>query len=75
MRKQETASTFKVSIQLVWGFGSHQFKMPSFQTNNKKCITDSDAHQQNMAFVPDLMPQALTKLGEVCMMLITGQAL
>lgn len=38
--------------------------MPSFQTNNIKCVTDSDAHQQNMAFAPDLISQALTKRKE-----------
>lgn len=58
MSKEETTSAFKVSIQLVWGFGSHQFQMSSIQTNNIKCRTDSDTHQQNMAFVLDLTPQA-----------------
>lgn len=75
MSKQETTSIFKVSIQLVWGFGSHQFQMSSFQANNIKCITDSDTRQQNMTFVLDLTTQALTKLEEVFMMLITHQAL
>lgn len=70
MSKEETTSTFKVSIQLVWGFGSHQFQMSSIQTNNIKGRTDSDTHQQNMAFVLNT-----TSSLEVCTMLITCQAL
>lgn len=64
MYKQETASTFKISIHLISvGFGSYQFQTPSFQTNNIKCVTNRDAHQQNLAFAPDLT-QVLIELGE-----------
>lgn len=60
MCKQETASTFKISIHLISvGFGSYQVQTPSFQTNNTKRVTNGDAHQQNLAFTPDLTPQVL----------------
>lgn len=65
MCKQETASTFKISIHLISvGFGSHQVQTPSFQTNNTNRVTNRDAHQQNLAFTPDLTPQVLIEPGE-----------
>lgn len=65
MCKQKIASICKTSIQSIsGGFSSCQFQQSSFQTNNIKGTTDSDAHQKKMAFAPDLIPQALTKLEE-----------